>query len=80
MFEVSIELYWSAQHDGIFENGTTALWWQKFELKDISISELFEELLSWNLESKLNTPKYIISNYFGAIVAILNCCELRADP
>ena len=45
-------------------------WWQKLELKDLSISELFEELLSWNLESKLIILKYITSTYFGAIVAI----------
>ena len=43
-------------------------WWQKLELKDLSISELFEEPLSWNLESKLITPKYITGTYFGAIV------------
>ena len=49
-------------------------WWQKLELKDLSISELFEELLSWNLESKLITPKYITGTYFGAIVAILDFC------
>ena len=51
-------------------------WWQKLELKDLSISELFEELLSWNLESKLITPKYITGTYFGAIVAIFNFCFL----
>ena len=49
-------------------------WWQKYELKDTSISELFEELLSWNLESKLITPKYITGTYFGAIMAIFNFC------
>ena len=49
-------------------------WWQKFDLKDLSISELFEELLSWNSESKLITPKYITATYFGAIVAIFNFC------
>ena len=49
-------------------------WWKKLYLKDLSISELFEELLSWNLESKLITPKYITGTYFGAIVAIFNFC------
>ena len=49
-------------------------WWQKLELKDILISELFEELLSWNSESKLITPKYITGTFFGAIVAIFNFC------
>ena len=44
-------------------------WWQKSELNDLSISELFEDLLSWNSESKLITPKYITCTYFGAIVA-----------
>ena len=47
-------------------------WWQKLELNDLSISELFEDLLSWNLESKLITPKYITGTYFAAIMAIFN--------
>ena len=72
MFEVSIELYWSAQHDWIFENGATAFLVQKFDQKDLSVFELFEELLSWNSESKLITPKYITDTYFSAIVAILD--------
>ena len=46
--------------------------WLKLELKDLSIIELFKELLSWNSESKLITPKYITGTYFGAIVAIFN--------
>ena len=74
VFEVFIEPYWSAQHERIFENGATASWWYKLKLKDISIYESFEELLSWNLESKLITPKYITSIYFGAIVTIFNFC------
>ena len=52
----------------------------KIDLKDVSLSESFEELLSWNLEYKLITPKYIASTYFGAIVAISNFCDLRAGP
>ena len=52
-------------------------WWQKLELKDLSMSELFEELLSLNSESKLITPKYITSTYFGAIVAMFILYELR---
>ena len=55
-------------------------WWQKLELNDLSISEFFEDLLSWNSESKLITPKFITGTYFGAIVAILNFCDLGADP
>ena len=47
-------------------------WWQKLELKDLSISELFEDVLSWNSESKLITPKYITGTYFGAILTIFN--------
>ena len=47
-------------------------WWQKFELNDLSVSELFEELLSWNLESKLITPNYFTGPYFGDIVATLD--------
>ena len=45
-------------------------WWQKLDLNEFPISELFEDLLSWNLESKLITPKYIISTYFSSIAAI----------
>jgi len=52
-------------------------WWQKLELKDLSKSELFEELLSWNLEYKLITPNYITGTYFGYILAIL---DLGAGP
>ena len=55
-------------------------WWQKFDLKDLSISESFEELLSWNSESKLITPKYITGIYFGAMVAILGFYEFRSGP
>ena len=55
-------------------------WWQKCDLKDLFIYESFEELLSWNLESKLITPKYITGPYFGAIVAILDFCDLEAGP
>ena len=47
-------------------------WWQKLELNDLSISELFDDLLSWNLESKLITPKNITGTYFGAIMEIFN--------
>ena len=47
-------------------------WWQKLDLNEFPIYELFEDLLSWNLESKLITPKYITSTYFGAIAAIFN--------
>ena len=72
MFEVSIEPYLSAQHDWIFENSGTAFLVAKFDLKDLSISESFEELLSWNSKSKLITPKYITGTYFGVIVAIFN--------
>jgi len=49
-------------------------WWQELELNDLSMSQLFGELLSWNLESKLVIPKYIAGTYFGAIVAIFNFC------
>ena len=45
-------------------------WWQELELKYLSISELFKELFSWNLESKLFTPKNITGTYFCAILAI----------
>ena len=47
-------------------------WWQKLDLNKVPISELFEDLPSWNLESKLITPKYITGNYIGAIMAIFN--------
>ena len=46
--------------------------WQKFDLNHLSISELFEEILSLNSESKLIIPKYVTGTYFGAIVAIFN--------
>ena len=47
-------------------------WSQKLDLDELSISEMFEDLLSWNLESKLITPKNITGTYFGAIMAIFN--------
>ena len=59
---------------------TLPSWWQKLELEDFSISELFEELLSWNSEGKLITPEYITSTYFGTIVAIFSFCELKTGP
>ena len=49
-------------------------WWQELDLNEFPISELFEYLLSWNLKSKLITPKYITGTYFGAFVAIFNFC------
>ena len=47
-------------------------WLQKLELNDLSISELFEDLLKWNLEYKLTTPKNITGTYFVAILANFN--------
>jgi len=47
-------------------------WWQKLELNDLSISELFEDLLSGNSESKRITPRHITCTYSGASMAILN--------
>ena len=47
-------------------------WLQKLKLNDLSISELFKDLLSLNLESKLIFPIYITGSYFGVIVAIFN--------
>ena len=47
-------------------------WWQKLELNDLSISELFDDLLSWNSESKLITSKNITGTYLGAIMEIFN--------
>ena len=55
-------------------------WWQKFNQKELSIFELFEELLSWNSKSKLIILKYITGIYFGAIVAISNFCDSRIGP
>ena len=40
------------------------------ELNDLSISELFEDLLSWDSESKLITPKNITGTYFGALILV----------
>ena len=54
--------------------------WQKWDLNKLSISDLFEDLLSWNLESKLITPKYITATYFGALVAVLNIFDLGVGP
>ena len=42
------------------------------DLNELSIYELFEDLLNWNLEFKLITPKNITGIYFGAIIAIFN--------
>ena len=47
-------------------------WWQQLDLNELSISELFEDLLSWNFESKLITPKNITGTYFGVIMAIFD--------
>ena len=33
-------------------------WWEKMELKDLSISHSFEELRNWSLEYKKITPKH----------------------
>ena len=79
-FEVSIEPYWSAQHDRIFESGATAFLVAKIWTINSSISESFEELLSWNSKLKLITHKCISGTYFGAIVAILNFCYLGEGP
>ena len=48
------------------------------ELKDLSISQLFEELQSLNLEYDIITPKYITSTYFGSMAATLNFYDLGA--
>ena len=55
-------------------------WWLKFELKDLSISELFEDLLSWNLESKLITPKNITNlNIISKVAPFSNILSCWAD-
>ena len=46
--------------------------WQKLDVNELSISELFEDLLTLNLESKLINPKNITGTYFGSIMAIFN--------
>ena len=71
MFKVSKWTHLSAQYDRIFDCGTTAFLVEKLELKDFFIYEPVEELLSWNKESKLITPKFITGTYFGSIVTIL---------
>ena len=53
-------------------------WYQNMELKDISISQPFEELDSWNLESNQVASKYITGTHFGAIVAFLDFFYLEA--
>ena len=55
-------------------------WWQKLDLNEFPISELFEDPLSWNPESKLITPKYITGTHSSAIVAIFNFCFLVRFP
>ena len=67
-----MEPYLSVQHDKIIENGAIAFLVAKIGPKWILHIWVFEDLLSWNLESKLITPKYITGTYFGAIVAIFN--------
>ena len=52
MFHVSMEPYWLAQDDWIFENDATAFLVAKLDLNEFPISEMFEYLLSFNLESK----------------------------
>ena len=54
--------------------------WQKVKLKDISISQSFEELQSLNSESKLITPKYLTCTYLSYMVAILDFCDLGVGP
>jgi len=73
MFQVSMEPYWSVQRERIIENGATAFLVAKIGHKwIIHVSELFENLPSWNLESKLVSPKNITDPYLGAIIIIFN--------
>ena len=75
---MSIEPYWSAQHDRIFESGPTAflvakIWPKRF----IHIWVVWRATeLKFGVEA--GTPKYITGTFFGAIVAILNLCDLGA--
>ena len=50
------------------------------EQKDYSISQPFDELQLWNSEYEHITPKYSNETYFGAMAAILEFCDLGADP
>ena len=59
---------------GYFKVAQLPSWWQKLELKDLSIYEPFKEVLSWNSESKVITPKYITGSSVCAIVSIFNLC------
>ena len=77
MFKVSKWLYWSAQHDRIFKSGTTAFLVAKNGAK--IFIHIWVELF-WNSESNLIILKSITGTYFGAIVAMLNFCDLGAAP
>ena len=80
VFELSIELYWSAQHDRIYESGTTTLLVAKIWTKIFIHIWVFWRATKLKSESMLITPKYITGTYFGAIVAVFNFCDLGAAP
>ena len=48
--------------------------------KVLATSEMFEELLSWNLKSKLITPKYITGTYFDAMATIFEVMIYEQAP
>ena len=54
--------------------------WQKLELKYFSISELFEELLSWNSESKLIPLQMYYKHIFWCHFGYLQFLWIKRGP
>ena len=54
--------------------------WQKWYWRINPYLNPFKELQSWNLKSKIITPKYIASTYFGTMAAIMDFLWFRSRP
>ena len=80
MFEVSIEPYWSAQHDRIFESGATAFLVAKIWPKRFIHIWVVWRATELKFGIYADYPKYITSTYFGTIMVIFSFYDLRATP
>ena len=74
MFHVSIEMFWSAQDDWIFDNGATAFLVAKIRTKRFIYIWVVCRATDLKFGIYADYPKYITGTYFGAIVAILDFC------
>ena len=80
MFEVSIEPYWSAKHDWIFENGAAAFLMAKIETKRFIHIWVIWRATELEFGIEADYPQIYYWHLFSATVGIFNFCDLGVGP